>query len=516
MAIFEFNDSLLILAGKPVDDKFGPYVSIAAANTAIPQARRYAGLIFGVYTNPSDIPNSDIEYYYYYGDFSDSEVKKLVELTLQEITDNNNTTTTTIVHADAVNNNESTTLGQVITLINNATGGVSGDFVPYTGATKTVELGDQGIESDYIDIDLTPTSTIQKGRLVWSESDGSIKLGLNTNINTNLGLDNYVLVKNQTGSTISKGRVVKYIGSSTTDEKLLVSLSAGTDDGKNILGIVGENISNTQKGFVITNGYISGINTTGSLYGETWINGDYLYVSSSVSGGLTKFKPNGPNIKIPIAIVIKVGSSDGILYVKPVISQNLEDINNTFISTITLANKDLLVYNSFTGNWENESLEDLLNGDDTQFVKGDGSLDSTAYQTEITGAATTITDDDLNTNLVVVSDGSGKIATTGITTTELIALSGVTGNIQDQLDEALIKPVIGDIIKKEDFVFVSGDTFTLSETADSINTIFVNGQFIPDDYYSLSGDTITFTGDIIFETDPEPDQIHVYYIKEMT
>lgn len=516
MAIFEFNDSLLVLAGKPLDDKFGPYTSVSAANIAIPQARRYAGLIFGVYTNPSDLPNSDIDYYYYYGDFSDTEVKKLLTITLQEITDNGNTTTTTIVHADAVNNNESATLGQVITLINNATGGVTGDFVPYTGATKTVELGDQGIEVDYIDFSLTPSSTIQKGRLIWSESNGSLRLGLKTNVNTNIGLDKYVLVKNQTGSTISKGRVVRIIGSSSTDEKLLISPSVGFGEGKNILGIASENISNTQTGYIITSGYVSGINTTGSLYGESWVNGDYLYVSSSVSGGLTKNKPNGPNMKTPIAIVVKTDSSNGVLFIKPITSINLDDINNTFIPQNTLVNKDILTYNTSTTNWENKTLAFILGGSDTQFVKGDGTLDSTEYQELITGAATTITDNDLNTNLVVVSDSNGKISTTGITTTELIALSGVTGNIQDQLDEALIKPVIGDIIKNEEFIFVSGDTFTLSETADSINSVYVNGQYIPDSYYSLSGDTVTFTNDIIFETDPEPDQINIKYIKEMT
>lgn len=516
MAIFEFNDSLLILAGKSLDDKFGPYPSIADANLAIPQARRYAGLIVGILTNPSDLPNSDIDYYYYYGNFSDTEIKKLLTISLQEITDNSNITTNTIVHADAVNNNESTTLGQVLTLINNATGGVTGDFVPYTGATKTVELGNQGIEVDYTDFNLTPVSGIEKGRLLWSESDGSLKLGLKGSVNSNIGLDTHVLVKNQTGSTISKGRLVRIVGSSSTDEKLLVAPSASFDEAKNILGIASENITNGQIGYVITNGYIKGINTTGSIYSESWANGDYLYVSSSISGGITKNKPNGPKLKTPVAVVVKADSINGVLYVKPIITENLEDLNNTFIPQNTLANKDLFIYNSFTSNWENETLANLLGGTSSQFLKGDGTLDSIQYQPVITGAATTVTDNDLDPNLVVVTDDLGKLTTSGITVTELISLSGITGNIQEQLNNASITPIIGDIIKKEDFIFVSGDTFTLSETADSINSIYVNGQYIPDTYYNLSGDTVTFTSDIIFETNPEPDQVNIFYIKEMT
>lgn len=518
MAIFEFNDSLLILAGKPVDDKFGPYVSIAAANTAIPQARRYNGLIFGVYTNPSDLPNSDVDYYYYFGDFSDTEYKKLISLSLQQITNIGNTTTSRISHADAINNNESTTLGQVLTLIANATGGVTGDFVPYTGATKNVILGDNSIIADSFRLDLTPTSTQEKGRILWNESQGGPTIGLNNNYVSTINQDGLKFVRNQTGTTIQKGRVVSIIGTSPSSEKLLVGLTIGngTSQSRFILGIAGENISNNQNGYVVTDGRITNINTTGSLYGETWTNGDYLYVNPNVTGGLTRNKPVGPLLKVPIAVVIKADSSSGILEVKPIITQNVDDLNNSNIITNTLANKDIFIYNNFTRNWENRTLAFLLGGTASQFVKGNGTLDSTTYQTLIIGAATTITDDNLTPNLVVVTDNNGKIATTGITITELLALSGITGNVQEQLDEALQKPVIGDILLKDSFEFVSGKTFTLSEVADEINTIYVNGQYISDEYYSLSGNTVTFNSNIDFDLLPQPDQITIYYIKEIT
>lgn len=79
MAII-FNDNIRVNAGKPIDAKFGPYSSISEANSSIPLATRYNGLIFGVYTNPSDIQNTDITYYYYYGSFTDSEIKELLPL----------------------------------------------------------------------------------------------------------------------------------------------------------------------------------------------------------------------------------------------------------------------------------------------------------------------------------------------------------------------------------------------------------------------------------------------------
>lgn len=52
----------------------------------------------------------------------------------------------------------------------------------------------------------------------------------------------------------------------------------------------------------------------------------------------------------------------------------------------------------------------------------------------ITGAATTITANDLTASKVLVSDANGKVATSSVTATEIGYLSGTTSNIQDQID----------------------------------------------------------------------------------
>jgi hypothetical protein len=55
-------------------------------------------------------------------------------------------------------------------------------------------------------------------------------------------------------------------------------------------------------------------------------------------------------------------------------------------------------------------------------------------QDAITGAATTITSSNLTASRALVSDGSGKVATNAVTSTELGYLSGVTSAIQTQLN----------------------------------------------------------------------------------
>jgi hypothetical protein len=57
-----------------------------------------------------------------------------------------------------------------------------------------------------------------------------------------------------------------------------------------------------------------------------------------------------------------------------------------------------------------------------------------AKQATITGAATTIDDADLTASRALVSDGSGKVAVSAVTSTEIGHLDGVTSAIQTQLD----------------------------------------------------------------------------------
>lgn len=57
-----------------------------------------------------------------------------------------------------------------------------------------------------------------------------------------------------------------------------------------------------------------------------------------------------------------------------------------------------------------------------------------AKQNAITGAATTITNDNLTSNRAIISNGSGKVAVSDTTSTELGYVHGVTSSIQTQLN----------------------------------------------------------------------------------
>ena len=67
-----------------------------------------------------------------------------------------------------------------------------------------------------------------------------------------------------------------------------------------------------------------------------------------------------------------------------------------------------------------------------------------AKQATVTGAATTIVSNDLTVSRALTSNGSGKVAVSDVTATELGYLDGVTSSIQTQLDakQATIQTVI--------------------------------------------------------------------------
>jgi hypothetical protein len=60
-------------------------------------------------------------------------------------------------------------------------------------------------------------------------------------------------------------------------------------------------------------------------------------------------------------------------------------------------------------------------------------------QATITGAATTIDTEDLTVSRALVSDGTGKVAVSDVTSTELGYLDGVTSAVQTQLDAKIAK-----------------------------------------------------------------------------
>lgn len=124
-------------------------------------------------------------------------------------------------------------------------------------------------------------------------------------------------------------------------------------------------------------GEIRGFNTnTKAPVGETWVDGTVLWNNPAVAGGFTNVEPQAPNLKIPVAIIISAGNN-GVIFVRPRLGMRLTDLHD--VDAFTPSDKDLISYDSALGHWNAKSLGSVIGGTSSQFLKGDGSLDSNSY-----------------------------------------------------------------------------------------------------------------------------------------
>jgi hypothetical protein len=221
-------------------------------------------------------------------------------------------------------------------------------------------------------------------------------------------------VTNADSVTITKGQPVYAFGG--TGDRLTVKLANNSSDATSAqtVGLVlSSSIATNQKGLIIVNGQLDGLNIFPT---STWADGDAVYLGAT-AGTVTKTKPSAPNHLVYLGFVTTANNgSAGRMYVRVQNGYELNEIHDVKITSV--ANGDILKYNSSNSLWENSNA--LSTKQDT-----------------ITGAATTITTSNLTGSRALVSDGGGKVASSAVTTTELGRLVGVTSDIQTQLDSKL-------------------------------------------------------------------------------
>ena len=115
--------------------------------------------------------------------------------------------------------------------------------------------------------------------------------------------------------------------------------------------MVTETILNNQEGFVTNSGIVRDINTTGSLQGETWADGDVLYLSGITAGAITNIKPQSPIHSVIVGFVIYAHNNQGKIFVKVDNGYEIDELHNVKVTSV--ADKNVLRYNTSLGVWEN-------------------------------------------------------------------------------------------------------------------------------------------------------------------
>ncbi|MCK9371289.1 tail fiber domain-containing protein, partial [Candidatus Dojkabacteria bacterium] len=136
---------------------------------------------------------------------------------------------------------------------------------------------------------------------------GIARLEMQTSTGAVLALfrDSVTTIRNETGSTITKGSVVYINGANGTTSTVALAQSNSAATSADI-GIALANISNNAFGTVQREGLITGIDTLAFTAGDT------LWLSSTVAGGLTNTEPSAPNFGMKIGTVV-LSSASGII-----------------------------------------------------------------------------------------------------------------------------------------------------------------------------------------------------------
>jgi hypothetical protein len=263
-----------------------------------------------------------------------------------------------------VNSDWNATSG-VAEILNKPTIPVVTGFVPYTGATADLDMGTHNVTADHIALNVSPSGAgFVVGATEWNNTIGSsqsLLKGGNVILKNGVDLVARIVNKVTPNTTLTKAAYQAVRVSGAAGQRLAVELAQANNDNNSAdtIGLVTETITTNQEGFIMTVGQLLDINTTGSLQGETWADGDVLYLSPSTAGRLTNIKPTGATGHIVVMGYVEYAhNSNGAIYVKVMNGWELDELHNVYISSP--ANNDALIYESSTQLWKNKTIATAL------------------------------------------------------------------------------------------------------------------------------------------------------------
>lgn len=174
-------------------------------------------------------------------------------------------------------------------------------------------------------------------------------------------IDNYALWTSQVkhevkaGEVLLKGQAVYVSSADGTNMIVSKASNAAEVTSSKTMGLIAQNLALNGKGFVITEGLLSGLNTSAATVGDpVWLgtNGNLLY-------GIAN-KPVAPAHMVFLGIVTRVQSSNGEIFVKVQNGFELDELHDVLITSKT--DKDILSYEASSGLWKNKSFLALFGG----------------------------------------------------------------------------------------------------------------------------------------------------------
>ena len=151
------------------------------------------------------------------------------------------------------------------------------------------------------------------GELSWNNTEKTLDLVTGSDsVTIQLGQEVVLYARNTSGSTLSDGQVVMISGSQGNNPTIALAQADTVANARKTIGVVTQIIPNNSNGFVTLQGKVRELVLDNGTYTE----GDVVYLSSTVAGGLTDIEPD---IGVEIGHVLATsngGNTNGVLSVQ--------------------------------------------------------------------------------------------------------------------------------------------------------------------------------------------------------
>jgi len=352
--------------------------------------------------------------------------------------------------------------------------------VPYSGATGNVDLGEYELKAGQFELDTTPTGTASVAVTRWNDTNGVSETTLKGgSVILKNGVDLVARVVNKVtpNATLTKAAYQAVRVSGAQGQRLAVALAQANNDANSAdtIGLVTETIATNQEGFIMTVGQLENINTTGSLQGETWVDGDVLYLSPTTAGAITKVKPTGNGHIVVIGYVEYAHQNNGKIYVKVMNGWELDELHD--VDIVTPANNEALIYESSTSLWKNKTIATALGFtpvtsarliNTTSPLVGGGDL-STDRTLSIPAATTSVNGYLTSTDWTTFNSKQNALGYTPVPTSRTLTINGTTQ----------------DLSADRTFTVTAANIYTADGTLTGNRTVTSGGY------------TLTFTGNLV-------------------
>jgi hypothetical protein len=186
------------------------------------------------------------------------------------------------------------------------------------------------------------------GLMSWDDGEGTVSIGLKGgNVTLNVGQENIALCYNGGASQLTRGQVVYIAGAQGLRPKVGLSIASGEFTSSKTFGVVAEPINSGNEGFVTNFGLVRHLNT--SSFGE----GSGLWLSPTISGGMTMTRPQAPYHGVFIGYCVRSHAHAGEIFVTIQNGYEIQELHNVSITNI--ADGDILQYDSSLSLWKNVS-----------------------------------------------------------------------------------------------------------------------------------------------------------------